>query len=70
MKAVDIKAAFLQAENLDREIHLKPPKDIQKEGVLWKLLKPLYGLDDASQKFWLKIKALFTKNGFEAVPGD
>merc|ERR1711895_43551 len=49
--SVDIQAAFLQAKTLDREVFVRPPKDQEKEGVRWKLLKPLYGLDDASRKF-------------------
>ena len=54
--SMDIRAAFLQAKTLDREVFVRPPNDIKKEGVIWKLLKPLYGLDDASRKFYLKIK--------------
>ena len=54
--SMDIRAAFLQAKTLDREVFVRPPKDQEKEGVIWKLLKPLYGLDDASRKFWLKLK--------------
>merc|ERR1711895_202078 len=39
--SMDIRAAFLQAKKLDREVFVRPPKDIEKEGVIWKLLKPL-----------------------------
>merc|ERR1712229_25437 len=46
--SMDIRAAFLQVKTLDREVFVRPPKDQEKEGVIWKLLKPLYGLDDAS----------------------
>ena len=53
--SMDIKAAFLQAKKLDREVFVRPPDDIRKEGKIWKLLKPLYGLDDASRKFYLKV---------------
>merc|ERR1712002_1035871 len=54
--SIDIRAAFLQAKTLDREVYVKPPKDQEKEGIIWKLLKPLYGLDDASRKFYLKVR--------------
>ena len=50
---VDICAAFLQSKVLDRDVYVEPPSDIKKQGVIWKLRKPLYGLDDASRKFWL-----------------
>jgi len=54
--SMDIRAAFLQAKTLDREVFVRPPDDIGKEGVIWKLLRPLYGLDDASRIFYLKVK--------------
>ena len=59
--SMDIRAAFLQAKTLDIEVYMKPPEDIRKQGKIWKLLKPLYGLDDASRKFWLKVKETLNK---------
>merc|ERR1712112_551590 len=70
MVSMDIRAAFLQAKTLDREVFVRPPKDIEKEGVIWKLLKPLYGLDDASRKFYLKVKEILQKLGLKTLPGD
>merc|ERR1712237_194532 len=70
LRSIDIRAAFLQAKNLEREIFLKPPPDVKKEGILWKLKKPLYGLNDASRKFWLKIKEVFKNFGLRKVDGD
>ena len=43
---MDIRAAFLQARWLDRDVYLLPPKDIRKGGYVWKLKKPLYGLNN------------------------
>ena len=51
LRKIDIRAAFLQAKQLDRDVFLRPPKDIRKEGMIWKLKKLLYGLNDASRKF-------------------
>ena len=68
--SLDIRAAFLQARKLDRPVFVLPPKDIRKEGILWKLLKPLYGLDDASRRFWLRIKEIFIKMGMKIMEGD
>merc|ERR1711954_505073 len=68
--SMDIRAAFLQAKTLDREVFVRPPKDIEKEGVIWKLLKPLYGLDDASRKFYLKVKETLQKLRLKTLPGD
>ena len=70
LRSVDIRAAFLQAKGLEREVFMAPPKDIQKPGILWKLRKPLYGLNDASRKFWLRVKELFAGLGLQRLEGD
>ena len=67
---MDIRAAFLQSKELDREVFVVPPRDVAKDGVIWKLRKPLYGLDDASRKFWMKIKPLFHEEGMKTLSGD
>ena len=56
LASVDIRAAFLQSRTLDRDVFMLPPPDIRKQGVIWRLKKPLYGLDDTSFKFWLRMK--------------
>ena len=33
------------------------------EGKKWRLKNPLYGLNDASRKFWLKVKEMFAETG-------
>merc|ERR1712243_256552 len=68
--SMDIRADFLQAKTLYREVFVRPPKDIEKEGVIWKLLKPLYRLDDGSRKFYLKVKETLQKLGLKTLPGD
>ena len=65
LRSIDIRAAFLQAKILDREVYLEPPKDVKKEGKIWKLKKPLYGLNDASRKFWLRVKKVFEEIGMK-----
>ena len=52
LRRIDIRTAFLQAKQLDRDIFLKPPKDIKKEKIIWKLKKPLNGLNESSRKFF------------------
>ena len=71
--SVDIYAAFLQSKVFDRNLFVEPPADIKKEGIIWRLKKPLYGLDDAPRKFWLRVKDVFLKelelcmmDGYEA----
>ena len=68
--SIDIRAAFLQANKLDREVFVRPPDDIKKEGKIQKLLKPLYRLDDASRIFYLKIKKTLKELGLKTLPGD
>merc|ERR1712082_388215 len=68
--SMDIRAVFLQAKKLDRDVFVRPPDDIKKEGVVWKHLKPLYGLDDASRKFHLKVKETLQELGLKTLPGD
>ena len=47
-----------------------PDQRKTKEGKIWRLLKPLYGLDDASRKFWLKVREELKSMGLKTVPGD
>ena len=51
----DIRAAFLQGERLERDLYIVPPAEAKEGNNLWKLLKPIYGLNDASRKFYLKL---------------
>ena len=43
---------------------------MKKDGIIWKLKKPLYGLNDASRKFWLKVKSVFEWIGLKKLEGD
>ena len=70
LASVNIRAAFLQSRTLDRDVFMKPPPDIRKEGVIWRLKKPLYGLDDASRKFWLWVKEVLREIELNVMEGD
>ena len=56
LNALDIKAAFLQGKSLDRDIFLKPPREANSSGKLWKLNRCVYGLDDASRCWYFRVK--------------
>ena len=43
---------------------------MKKEGKIWKLKKPLYGLNDASCKFWLKVREVFDECKLRILDGD
>ena len=52
------------------EVLMKLLENQQVDGYIWKLKKPLYGLDDASRKFWLKVKETLVVLGLKMIPGD
>ena len=60
---IDIKAAFLQGNKLDRDVHLKPPVEVESDGKLWKLDKCLYGLSDASRVWYFSVRDELLKCG-------
>ena len=62
--------AFLQAKVFDREIFKKPHEDFRLPRTIWKLRKPLYSLDNASRKFWLKVKEVFLDLGLRVMDID
>ena len=70
LASVDIRAAFLQSRTLDRDVFVEPPSDIKKPGIVWRHKKPLYGLDNASRKFWLWVKGILNRIGLGVMEGD
>ena len=46
IETVDIKSAFLQSNDIERSVFVKPPKEARVPGKIWQLIKPVYGLDD------------------------
>ena len=55
-ESFDITSAFLQANDIDREVFINPPPDARKNGILWKLLKPMYGLGDSSRQWYFTLR--------------
>lgn len=51
--SLDIKSAFLQSHKMKRKVYLKPPADIKKKDIVWKVKKPVYGLKDSALN-WFK----------------
>ena len=50
IEAVDVTSAFLQGAELEREVYVRPPKEANSEGKVWKMKKAAYGLLDASRR--------------------
>ena len=70
IESLDITSAFLQGSELERNIFVIPPKEAGMNGMLWKMRKAAYGLNDASRKFWQRIMELLTGLGCKPVVGD
>ena len=66
---IDIKSAFLQGEKIDRRVILKPPKCV-KTNKTWLLKKCVYGLRDASRKWYLKLDEALTQLGLGKMSLD
>ena len=56
--SLDIKSAFLQGKEISRDLFVKPPKEAKTDN-LWKLLKTVYGLNDASRTWYLHVRDKF-----------
>ena len=63
LATIDIKSAFLQGIPLtDREVRVIPPPEAGvKSGYVWKLNICLYGLQDASLRFYFKVREVMHK---------
>ena len=53
--SLDVKSAFLQGHQIERDIYLRPPPEFDNGG-LWKLKKTVYGLNDAARAWYLRVK--------------
>ena len=48
VKTTNMKSAFLQGQELRRDLYIKPPRESSAtQGIVWKLKHGLYGLKDA-----------------------
>lgn len=70
IKASDVASAFLQGVEIDRDVFILPPKERRVPNVLWKLLKPVYGLVDASRGWYLALDEEFLEAGCERCSLD
>ena len=60
--SLDIKAAFLQGNKINRDVYLKPPTEAGTKN-LWKLNVSIYGLCDAPRAWYLSLKSVLEKGG-------
>ena len=55
INSIDVKSAFLQGNNIERDIYVRPPKEAATD-KLWHLKKCVYGLADASRYWYLRVR--------------
>ena len=70
VNSIDITAAFLQGKELDRDVYLRPPKEANAPNKLWKLKKCVYGLNDASRFWYLRVREELLKAGCKCSKSD
>ena len=70
IECIDVTSAFLQGEELDRTIFVKPPKEANMKGILWKMKKAAYGLYDAGRRWWIKVILVLKELGGRTLVGD
>ena len=61
---LDVKTAYLQGDEIQREVFLKPPSEGNWNG-LWKLKKTVYGLRDAAKAWYKKVVKIVEELGGE-----
>ena len=70
-RSMDIKTAFLQSKPIERVVFVEPPPEAKvPSGHIWKLLKCVYGLTDASRSWYLTVKNQLNKLGAVASKLD
>ena len=63
LSSIDITGAYLQYEELMRDIYVRLPEEFESDkSYPYKLKKTLYSLSDAGRLFWLKITKIFKVN--------
>ena len=71
IRCSDISRAFLQTEDINRDVFVIPPPEAQvKRGIIWKLKRAAYGLIDSSRGFFLNHSSKLQDIGFEALKMD
>ena len=70
VKSGDIKSAYLQGIEIDREVFVEPPKEAGLKEKLWKLKKGAYGIIDGGRLFYLKLAEKLHDLGLHEVHSD
>ena len=63
IRSLDFTSAFLQGDEIQREIYIRPPRDVSDKKTVWKLRKCIYGLTDAPRSWFTKMKTALLSLG-------
>ena len=69
LRSLDISTAFLQGGPINREVFVIPPKEAETDKI-WMLNKAVYGLNDASRNWYLKLKEVLLSLGAKTMKLD
>ena len=69
LQSLDVKSAFLQGNQMDRDVYIKPPKEANTRSI-WKMLKCPYGLVDAGRLWYLRLKSVLIQLGLTICKYD
>ena len=69
INSVDIQSAYLQGQNVERNIFLKPPAEANTPKI-WKLKKYVYGLHESGRMWYLKVCKELISLGMERSKFD
>ena len=71
IEGLDIRAAFLQSNDIERIILMIPPKEFRRnKDVVWRIQKPIYGLNDGARKWFITMKKKLTEYGCKPLMLD
>ena len=70
VQALDVSAAYLQAEVVDKDIFLRPPPEAGHGNKLWKLLRFVYGIDEAGRRWYLTLSTYLASRGMVRLDVD
>ena len=65
LEGSDVKSAFLQSDEINRDVYIEPPSNRVKKGIIWKLRKPSYGLKDASKQWFETVRKCLLNLGMK-----
>ena len=61
IEGLDIRAAFLQSNDIERIILMIPRKEFRRNKDVWRIKKPIYGLNDGARKWFITTKKKLTE---------